>query len=148
MHLALAGQLYQALGADIALAEILLAAVALADADALPGIGQDAFGPRPGLFLGGPQDRPQRQAEADVILPPVTGRGLAHLGNALAHLLQWLPPHHVHIGVFRRDLHRRVRSAGEVHRQLAHRLDQGQVVFHPVMLAVVVERCGLRPGVA
>ena len=99
MHLALAGQLHQAFGAGIALAEVFLAAVALTDADAFLGIGQNTLGAGPGFGLGAAQDRSQRQAEADVLLAPVAGGSLAHLGDALAYLLQRFAPHHVDVGV-------------------------------------------------
>ncbi|MNT77524.1 hypothetical protein D3C72_2166500 [compost metagenome] len=100
--------MHQAFGPHVALAEILLAAVALADANTLLCIGQDAFSAGPGFLLGGPQDRPQRQAEANVLLTPMASGGLAHLGDAFAHLLQRLAPHHVDVGMLGRDFYRGV----------------------------------------
>ncbi|MNE56770.1 hypothetical protein D3C80_1517000 [compost metagenome] len=82
-----------------------------------------------------------------MLFAPVAGGGLAYLGNALAHLLQWFTPHHVDIGVSGGHFDRGVGGAGEVDRQLLYRLDQGQVVFDVVVGALVVERFMAGPGV-
>src|SRR6218665_1612807 len=114
------------------------------------GVLQNAGGARPGIFLGPPEHRTQRQAELNVILAPMARRRSTHLVDGLRRLLQCLTPECEDVCMLARDRDSLVGGTPEENGQvrLLHGLYIREAVDNVVICTLMIERLGRAPALA